>query len=124
MKIKYILLTIACCLILIITNVFANRNEENCDINIMFICGEKPPQWFKEEVNKIAESSSIFKPIKVFIVKQAGIEYIAIESYEKDLNNQLKVFSCLGVEVESQDNIYASIVNKYENNEVRLIWPD
>ena len=124
MKLKYITLTIVCCLILIITNVFANRKEANSDINNMFICGEKSPQWFKKEIDKIVESSSIFKPIKVFIVEQAGTEYIAIESHGKDSSNELKVFSCSGIEVESQGTIYTSIVDKYRNNEAQLIWPD
>ena len=124
MKFKYIILTIICCLILIITNVFATKNIEKSDVNNMFICGQNSPQWFKEEVNKIAERSSIFKPIKVFIIKHAGIEYIAIESHGKDAIDELKVFSCSGIEVATQGTIYTSIVGKYNNNEARLIWPD
>ena len=124
MKLKYILLTIACFLILIFTNVFAVKDEKNSDINNMFICGKKSPLWFKEEVNKIAENSSIFKPIKVFMLECIDTEYIIIESHNKNSIDELKVFSCSGIEIETSDNIYASILNKYENNEARLIWPD
>ena len=124
MKLKYILITIICCLILIITNVFASKNIEDSNFSNTFKSGQKSPQWFKDEISKIADKSTIIKPIKVFIIKDAGIEYIAIESHGKDAVDELKIFSSSGIEVGHQGTIYTSIVDKYNSNEAQLIWPD
>ena len=122
MKLKYILLTIICCLIIIISNVFAARNvEENNDL---FICGNESPQWFKDEVNIIAKNSSLFKPVKVFIIQCDEIEYIAIEDRCKNSTNKLKVFLCSGLQVGIDDSICSSLIQKYKNNEVRSIYPE
>jgi hypothetical protein len=119
-----VLLTIICVLTLLIINFCSNKAAATENTGNLFVSGKGVPQWFKDEIEKTASSVSLFKPIKVFIIEDAGIKYVAIENNEKNATIKLKVFSCLGTQVKADEKKYMLIEKKYDNKDVQLIWPE
>ena len=120
---KYVLLMAVSGSLLLISTFCTGKNNNHKDDNI-FICGQDSPQWFKDEIRIIAKNSPVFKPIKVFLIKDNDTEYIAIEDHSKNSTEKIRVFLCTGTRIDSCEKEYASIVKKYNNNEARIIWPD
>jgi hypothetical protein len=112
------------CILLLVSIFCTNTNKTLSNDEDLFICGQNRPQWFTDEINKISKESHLFKPIKIFLIKDNDIEYIAIENPNKTSTEKLKVFLCSGIRIEPSEQKYASIVNKYKNNKARIIWPD
>ena len=124
MGLKYFILMVFSGTLLFLSTYCSNKNG-NINEHELFICGQTSPQWFKDEIRKIADNSPMYKPIKVFLVNdENGTEYIAIEDHAKTSSNKLKVFLCTGVEIEPCEAKYSTIVQKYEKNETKIIWPE
>ncbi|MCL2072368.1 MAG: hypothetical protein FWH18_00445 [Marinilabiliaceae bacterium] len=124
MGLKYFILMIFSGGLLFFSTFCSNRNS-SMNEHELFICGQVSPQWFKDEVQKVADNSPLFKPIKVFLVNDDnGTEYIAIEDHSKNATCKLKVFLCSGKELEPCEEKYSAIVQKYEKKEVKIIWPE
>lgn len=120
---KYVLLMAVSGSMLVISTFCTGKNN-NLKDNEIFICGEQSPKWFKDEICKMADDSPLFKPIKVFIIKDNDTEYIAIEDHCKNSNEKIRIFLCSGERIKFGEKRYASVLKKYQNNEARIIWPD
>ena len=123
MGFKYFLLMVASGVLLAFSTFCTNNNKKINDNNL-FICGQTSPQWFKDEIQKISENSGLFKPIKVFLINDEDVEYIAIEDHGKNSCTNLKVFLCTGIQILPDEEKYATVVKKYKNNDAKIIWPD
>ena len=110
-------------LLLLVSIFCTNKDNSNSNKDNIFICGQKSPQWFTDEINKISKESNLFKPIKVFLIKDNNIEYIAIEASGNNSKEKLKIFLCSGLQINFGEDKYASIVKRFNNNEARIIWP-
>ena len=122
--IRNILLMALSGILLLVSMFCTNRNNVKSNEKDIFICGQQTPQWFTDEVNKISKESHLFKPVKVFLIKDNDTEYIAIEDNSKNSKEKLKIFLCSGKQIKSEEKTYASIIQKFNNNEARIIWPD
>jgi len=121
--VKYTVLMGVSGILLLFATFCTGKNSSAKDENY-FICGKESPQWFKDEVKKIADDSHIFKPIKVYLIKDNETEYIAIEDHRKSSTEKIKVFMCCGTQIQPKEERYALIYNKYANKEAKIIWPE